>query len=86
MAEERKFIPVTEEQKEQARQATERLVKKLQESEGRPKPPVYSPGKFTEPLGLDADGNLQPPLTREEAAHNEGVRRRARGEAADDEN
>jgi hypothetical protein len=77
MAEERKFIPVTEEQKEQAREATKRLVKKLQESAGRPKPPVYSPGKFDEPLGLDADGNLQPPLTREEAAHNDEIRRRA---------
>jgi hypothetical protein len=77
MAEPRRFIPVTEEQKEQARQATERLVQKLKESEGRPKPPVYSPGKFTEPLGLDADGNLQPPLTEEEIAHKAAIRRRA---------
>ena len=77
---ERKFIPVTEEQKERARQATERLMQKLAESEGEPDPPVYSPGKFTEPLGLDADGNLQPPLTPEEKEHNEAIRRRARGE------
>jgi hypothetical protein len=85
MTDERNFIPVTEEQKQQAQEATERLIKKLKESEGRPKPPVHSPGKFTEPLGLDADGNLQPPLTREEAAHNEAVRRRARHDAPDDE-
>jgi hypothetical protein len=76
-----RFEPVTEEEEERARQAIERLERKLAESAGRPKPPVYSPGKFTEPLGLDADGNPQPPLTREEAAHNEEVRRRARRDA-----
>jgi hypothetical protein len=81
----RRFEPVTEEEKEEARRAIEQLKRDLAESAKRPKPPVYSPGKFTEPLGLDADGNLQPPLTREEAAHNEAVRRRARGEAAADE-
>ena len=78
-----RFEPVTEEEKERAREAMERLEQALAEAANRPKPPVYSPGKFTEPLGLDADGNLQPPLTREEAAHNEAVRRRAQGEETD---
>lgn len=81
----RRFEPVTEEEKERARLAMEKLERDLAEAATRPAPPVYSPGKFTEPLGLDADGNLQPPLTREEAAHNEAVRRRARGEAVDEQ-
>jgi hypothetical protein len=80
-----RFEPVTEEEKEEARRAVEQLKRDLAASAGRPKPPVYSPGKFTEPLGLDADGNYQPPLTPEEAAHNEAIRRRARrGEPSDD--
>jgi hypothetical protein len=88
VAESPQFKPVTEEQKERARQAIEQLERDFAAAAGRPKPPVYSPGKFTEPLGLDAAGNLQPPLTAEEAAHNDAIRRRARrggaGEATDD--
>jgi hypothetical protein len=79
-----RFEPVTEEERERARQAMEQLEHDLAEAAKRPRPPVYSPGKFTEPLGLDARGNPQPPLTAEEAAHNEAVRRRARSGRPDD--
>lgn len=78
MTEPSKFEPVTDEEKERARQAIAQLKRDLAGSSQRPKPPVYSPGKFTEPLGMDSDGNPQPPLTAEEAEHNEAVRRRAR--------
>lgn len=81
------FEPVTEEEKERAQQAIAQLKRDLAASAQRPKPPVYSPGKFTEPLGMDANGNPQPPLTAEEAEHNAAVRRRARhraDEATDD--
>jgi hypothetical protein len=88
MTDSAEFEPVTEEEKEEARQAIEQLKRDFAKAAGRPKPPMYSPGKFTEPLGLDANGNLQPPLTAEEAAHNEAIRRRARrnrgGEATDE--
>ncbi|GII22657.1 hypothetical protein [Planosporangium mesophilum] len=80
MSETPRFEPVTEEERERARQAMEQLERDLEEAAKRPRPPVHSPGKFTESLGLDAHGNLQPPLTPEEAAHNEMIRRRARGE------
>jgi hypothetical protein len=73
-----RFEPVTDEERERARQAMEQLERDLAEAAERPRPPVHSPGKFTEPLGLDAHGNPQPPLTPEEAAHNEAVRDRAR--------
>lgn len=84
MGETPRFEPVTDEEREEARRAIEQLKRDLAEAAKRPRPPVYSPGKFTEPLGLDANGNLQPPLTPEEAAHNEMIRRRARGERVDD--
>jgi hypothetical protein len=74
--------PVTEEQLEWSRQAIEQLKRDLKAAEGRPRPPVYSPGKFTEPLGLDKDGNLQKPLTPEERAHIDSLRARGRGGAA----
>jgi hypothetical protein len=76
------FEPITDEEKEEARRAIEQLKRDLAAAPGRPRPPAYSPGKFTEPLGLDAGGNPQPPLTLEEEAHVEAVRRSARGEAA----
>lgn len=69
--------PVTEEERARSAEAIEQLRRDLAAAAKRPKPPVTSPGKFTEPLGLDAHGNLQPPLTPEEKAHNEEVRRRA---------
>lgn len=83
MGETPRFEPVTEEERERARQAMEQLERDLAEAAERPRPPVYSPGKFTEPLGLDARGNPQPPLTPEEAAHNEAIRQRAQGGHAD---
>jgi hypothetical protein len=78
-------VPITDEQRERAKRATEQLKRDLAAAEQRPRPPVTSPGKFTGPLGLDASGNLQPPLTAEEAAHNEEVRRRALRADPDDE-
>ncbi|RZU52162.1 hypothetical protein EV385_4006 [Krasilnikovia cinnamomea] len=67
MSETARFEPVTEEEREEARRAVEQLKTDLAEAAKRPRPPVYSPGKFTEPLGLDANGNPQPPLTPGEA-------------------
>jgi ADP-ribosylglycohydrolase len=78
MAESSRFEPVTEAEKEDARQAIEQLKRDLAEAAKRPRPPVYSPGKFTEPLGLDAHGNLQPPLSAAEIAEREDRRRRTR--------
>jgi hypothetical protein len=77
VANEPRWEPVTEEERRRAEEAHERAVQEILAARNRPRPPVTSPGKFTEPLGLDAEGNLQPPLTPEEAAHNEAVRRRA---------
>lgn len=74
--------PLTDEQRRLAEEVQQWALEQVREAEKRPKPPVTSPGKFTEPLGLDEDGNLQPPLTAEEAAHNEAVRRRGRNAAA----
>jgi hypothetical protein len=73
--------PLTEEQRQLAGQVEEWAVQQIREAQKRPRPPATSRGKFTEPLGLDEHGNLQPPLTPDEEAHNEEVRRRAlRGE------
>ncbi|HEY9392091.1 MAG TPA: hypothetical protein VIR27_20260 [Mycobacteriales bacterium] len=75
--------PVTDEERRRSEQAIEQLKRDLAATRDQPRPPVTSPGKFTEPLGMDAQGNPQPPLTPEEAAHNEWVRRRgaaARGQ------
>ena len=49
------------------------------EQEKRPltAPTEASSRRFTEPLGLDAHGNPQPPLTMAQEVHNEYVRRRA---------
>ncbi len=80
MAEAPRWEPVTDEERAEAERAVEQLRRDLAAAQGRPRPPVYSPGKFSEPLGLDADGNYQPPLSPEEAAHNEEVRRQAREE------
>lgn len=78
MTEKSNWKPVTEEQREQARLAVEQLMRDLKAAEGRPKPPRRSSGKFSEPIGLDKDGNLQKPLTPEERAHIDSldVRRR----------
>ena len=88
MAGKPEFEPVTEEEKDEARRAVEQLKRDLADAAKRPRPAVYSPGKFTDPLGLDESGNLQPPLTPEEADQNETIRRRARrgeaGESPDD--
>jgi hypothetical protein len=73
----REWEPVTEEDQRLAAEARAQLKRDLEAARRRPRPPVTSPGKFTEPLGLDENGNLQPPLTPEERAHNEAVRRRA---------
>lgn len=57
--------PVTEEERIRAEQAIAQL--KLDLARFPSDPPLTSPGKFTGPLGLAADGTLQPPLTPEEA-------------------
>lgn len=72
---------VTEDQRRRARAAIEEAKRAVDEAMRRPPVEIHSPGKFTEPLGLYEDGSFQPPLTEEEKAHNEEVRRRAREEA-----
>jgi hypothetical protein len=67
--------PPTDEQRARSESAIEQLKRDLAEARGRPRPPVNSPGKFTAPVGLNADGELQAPLTPEEAAHDERARR-----------
>lgn len=47
--------------------------------------PVTSPGRFDEPIGLDADGILQRRLTPQEIAHLEEVRARVALDRAEDE-
>lgn len=87
MPDQREWQPVTDAERAASATAIEQLKRDLAEAAKRPRPPVTSPGKFTEPLGMDAQGNPQPPLTPQEHAHNEEVRRRAvtRGRKAADE-
>lgn len=68
---------LTDEDRAQSAAAIEQLKRDLAAAKDRPPRPQTSPGKFTEPIGLDAEGNYQPPLTAEEQAHLEEVRRRA---------
>jgi ADP-ribosylglycohydrolase len=58
------------------------LKRDLAEAAKRPRPPVYSPGKFTEPLGLDEHGNYQPPLTEREKAARDRLRQGAGPESS----
>lgn len=81
MPDEPRIEPVTDEERERARQARAQLKRDLAEAAKRPRPPVTSPGKFTGPIGVDDDGNFLPPLTPEQKAHKEAVRRRARERA-----
>ena len=71
---------ITEDQRKRAREAIEEAKRAMDEAMKRPPVDIRSRGKFTEPLGLYEDGSFQPPLTEEEKAHNEEVRRRAREE------
>lgn len=61
------------------------LKRDLAAARDRPKPPVTGPGKFSGAIGLDKDGNLQPPLTEQERAHLAEVRRPAVEDTAPDE-
>ena len=72
--------PVTDDERKRARAVMEEAKRAMDEAMKRPPVEVTSPGKFTEPLGLAEDGSLQPPLTEQEKAHNEEVRRKARAE------
>jgi hypothetical protein len=72
--------PVTEEDRRQALEGMEEAKRAIAEAMKRPPVEIWSPGKFTEPLGMYEDGSFQPPLTEEQKAHNEEVRRRAREE------
>jgi hypothetical protein len=75
------FIPVTEEQRRESEKRLARTRELALEAMKLPPLPVRSPGKFTDPMGILADGTREPPLTPEEAAHNEEVRRKGREEA-----
>ncbi len=77
-------IPLTDEQRERSEHAIKQLKRDLAVSARRPTPEVVSPGKFFGPIGLDNDGNLQSPLSFEEQAHNERVRRSALADKLDD--
>lgn len=68
--------PVTEEERARSEEAIAQLRRDLAEAEARPRGPVTSPGKFTEPVGLDAEGRPQPPLTAQERAAADQARRR----------
>jgi ADP-ribosylglycohydrolase len=72
--------PVTEEDRRQALEGMEEAKRAIAEAMKRPPVEIWSPGKFTEPLGMYEDGSFQPPLTEAQKAHNEEVRRRAREE------
>lgn len=76
--------PVTEDQRKRAREALEEAKRAMDEAMKQPPVEISSPGKFTEPLGLYEDGSFQPPLTEQEKAHNEEVRRKARAEVRQD--
>jgi hypothetical protein len=76
MGEERQEI--TDKDKDTARDALAQLKRDLEEY--KDKPFTGDAGKFTGPIGVDDEGRLQKPLTPEEMAHKEEIRRRARGE------
>lgn len=79
MAEENpQFREVTDEDAERAREALAQLKRDLEAH--KDKPFTGNPDKFTGPIGLDDEGNLQKPLTPEELERKEEIRRRARGD------
>ncbi|MGN9811190.1 hypothetical protein ACTMSW_17745 [Micromonospora sp. BQ11] len=69
--------PVSDEERERAARAVEQLKRDLAAASGRPAPTRTDPGKFSDPIGLDRDGNYQRPLDERERAHLDEVRRRA---------
>lgn len=71
---------LTDEDRRIDQEMLEQYRRDVAEAMQRPPVEIRSPGKFTEPLGLYEDGSFQPPLTEEEKARNEEVRRRAREE------
>ena len=83
MTEDARKRQVTDEQRERAEQAIAKLKRDLAEARRRPPPPVTSPGKFTGPIGLNDRGDFQPPLTPEQKAQQEEIRRRARNRDTD---
>lgn len=70
------FREVTDEQRARAAEGIAQLKRDLDAARGRQRPPVTSPGKFTGPIGVDEEGDFQPPLSPEQEAHNAEVRRR----------
>ena len=78
MAEENpSFREVTDEDKDRAREAMAQLKRDLEAH--KDKPFTGNKDKFTGPIGLDDEGNVQKPLTPEEIERKEEIRRRARG-------
>ncbi|RKN48364.1 hypothetical protein [Micromonospora endolithica] len=69
--------PVSDEERERAARAVEQLKRDLAAASDRPAPRRTDPEKFTDPVGLDRDGNYQRPLDEQERAHRAEVRRRA---------
>ncbi len=69
--------PPTDAELADAAEDIAQLKRDLAAARNRPRPPATSPGKFSGAIGLDAEGNLQPPLTEEERARLAEVRRRA---------
>ena len=65
---------MTDEERARSAEAIAQLKRDLK---SMPTPQVSNPGKFNGPIGLDDDGNYQKPLTPEEIAHKEEIRRRA---------
>lgn len=59
-------VEITDEQRERAKRNLEKLKRDLKALEGKPLPTGVNFEKFRGPIGLDDDGNVQPPLTPEE--------------------
>lgn len=77
--------PVTDEERERSRQAIAKLKRDLKAREGQPPPSGVNFDKFQGPIGLDDDGNPQPPLSTDERRRKEERRRRAAGGSGDPE-
>lgn len=68
---------VSPEERERTKQAIEKLKRDIAAKKGQPRKTGVNYDKFFGPIGLDDDGNLQPPLTPEQRRRKEEWYRKA---------
>lgn len=71
---------ITYEDRAVVAEAIAELARARERNPDKPLPLHHNPAKFTDPIGLDDEGNYQQSLTPEERAHLTDIKRRARGE------